>query len=350
VAKVAAVQIPGVKLEAVRVSPELGQVLVQARKKEFKSEPLRAVLSYRQNIPLLRLKTGKQVALEPIRAERMPTAQEKAAAAKVPADTEKYIAHIRLPWIDIIRRVRVVLPLDTVDHRTCQTAIRDQLDRQTCVAHASMAGLEGFYKCKQNVTRDLSENHTYHIFMQREASTCRADPGIQTWRAAGYLSSQHVCAESAMPYTNMAGVPTNDATHVPAGCSGSAPYGFADTQVIFGTAFGGDPTVNANNTNYLESLLASGYDIVYGTYMAGNDWHDGTAETGIVDVQMIGGAPAPAWAGHAMLLVGYNRSSQYFIFKNSWGTDFGRAGYVYVSYNYLQTYGKYGYIIKSVTP
>ena len=51
---------------------------------------------------------------------------------------------------------------------------------------------------------------------------------------------------------------------------------------------------------------------------------------------------------HSMLIVGYNRSPAYFIIKNSWGTDFGHAGYAYVTYEYMQTYAKYGYVVKSV--
>jgi hypothetical protein len=345
--QMAQLKIRGVKTAPIRANDELLKQLTG--KRQFNSEVVRKAISYRGEIPILKLKSGKRVALESIRVEAMPTPQEREESLTISPKVLRYLPYIKASWIG-----RILIPLgppDNVDHMACQTPIREQGDRGTCTAFASMAGYEAFASCTNHTTLDLSEQHAYHIFMQQVGSTCKADAGIQTWQGAGFLTSNHVCNESAMPYTTTIGsLPTNDATHVPSGCSGSAPYGFVTTQTIFGTAFGGDVTVNANNTNYLESILSSGYDIVYGLYCAGSDWGDGTAETGVIDVQMSGGSPAPAFAGHAMLLVGYNRPSQYFIFKNSWGTGQGHAGYLHISYNYLQTYGKYGYYITAITP
>ncbi len=94
---------------------------------------------------------------------------------------------------------------------------------------------------------------------------------------------------------------------------------------------------------------AGGFDI------AGVDWSDGSAESGVIDVQMIdvpgiGPVPAGSVGGHAMLVVGYDRPAGYFIVKNSWGTGFGHAGYAYLPYDYVQTYAKYGYVVMGVTP
>ena len=345
--QMAQLKIKGVRTAPIRVNDELLKQL--SGKRQFNSEVLRKSISYRKEIPLLRLKSGARFALEPIRVEPLPTPEERAKTLLITPKVLRYLPYIKANWIG-----RVLIPLgppESVDHGACQTPIRDQGDRGTCTAFAAMAGYEAFASCSNHTALDLSEQHTYHVFMQQVGSTCKADSGISTWQGGGFLTSNHVCNESAMPYTSTLGsLPTSDASHVPSGCSGSAPYGFSSTQTIFGTAFGGDATVNANNTNYLESILSSGYDIVYGLYTAGSDWSDGTAETGVIDVQMSGGSPAPAYGGHAMLLVGYNRPGQYFIFKNSWGTGHGHSGYMHISYNYLQTYGKYGYYITAITP
>jgi hypothetical protein len=341
-------KIQGLRTAPVKVNEELLRHLTA--KKQFNNEILRTAISYRGELPILRLKSGKNVAVEPIRVERMPTAREREVSLIINPQVKAYLSHFNRKWIgDII--IIPTGPPDNVNRVNCQTVIRDQGDRGTCTAFAAMAGYEAFAKCRKNTVLDLSEQHTYHTFMQQVPSTCKADPGIKTWEGAGFLTNHRVCAEVAMPYTaTYSSLPTNDAAHVPAGCSNTALYGFVTTQTIFGTAFGGGATVNANNTNYLESILASGNEIVYGLYCAGTDWHDGSAETGVIDVQMSGGNPAPAWGGHAMLLVGYNRPGKYFIFKNSWGPGHGHAGYFYLSYNYLQTYGKYGYFITGITP
>ena len=67
------------------------------------------------------------------------------------------------------------------------------------------------------------------------------------------------------------------------------------------------------------------------------------------------GSPLPSVGGHAMLIVGYDKSKttypeEYFIVKNSWGTSCGQSGYIYLSYDYIRTYAKYGYYITGVKP
>jgi hypothetical protein len=113
--------------------------------------------------------------------------------------------------------------------------------------------------------------------------------------------------------------------------------------------YGGAGALRADNVNLLESWLLAGFDLVYGVDVAGTDWSDGTLDEGVVDVQVDdGGNPVGGYGGHAMLLVGFDRTHGYFIFKNSWGADSGHSGYVHLSYDYLQVYGKYGYAVLDV--
>jgi len=55
--------------------------------------------------------------------------------------------------------------------------------------------------------------------------------------------------------------------------------------------------------------------------------------------------------GHAVLLVGYNNSTQRFTVKNSWGTNWGDKGYFYMPYQVIQNTSMSGdfWVIKSVT-
>jgi C1A family cysteine protease len=313
---------------------------------------LQSVLTYRGIIPVLQLKSGKQIALLPLEEPVIASAavsqklqiRNPALIVKEPAARVKPgITGSRIPG-SVIQQMITSMS----DHRSCQTAIRDQGDRGTCTAFASVAGIEAFEKCKKGVTADLSENNAYHVSMQNEGKICKSDPGTATYMTAQYLTTGRICEESQMPYTMLGGVPANDAGHVPAGCQGAERFGFTDTQLVMGTNFGGPAVDNANNPTYLESVINSGYNIVYGLYVAGTDWSDGSAESGVVDVQTMNGAPAPSVGGHAMLLVGFDHAGNYFIFKNSWSASHGHAGYFYLSYDYIRTYGKYGYIVKGV--
>ena len=55
--------------------------------------------------------------------------------------------------------------------------------------------------------------------------------------------------------------------------------------------------------------------------------HSGVLQMPQPDEQVLG--------GHAVLAVGYDDASQRFIVRNSWGTDWGQAGYFTMPYAYL---------------
>jgi len=42
--------------------------------------------------------------------------------------------------------------------------------------------------------------------------------------------------------------------------------------------------------------------------------------------------------GHAVLLVGYHLSKEYFIVRNSWGPDWGDSGYFYLPFDYVRAF------------
>ncbi len=46
---------------------------------------------------------------------------------------------------------------------------------------------------------------------------------------------------------------------------------------------------------------------------------------------------------HAIIIVGYNNSGQYFIVKNSWGTGWGEQGYFRIAYSELTSATEFGY-------
>ncbi|MFA6584809.1 MAG: C1 family peptidase, partial [Elusimicrobiaceae bacterium] len=46
--------------------------------------------------------------------------------------------------------------------------------------------------------------------------------------------------------------------------------------------------------------------------------------------------------GHAILLVGYSDSGQFFIVKNSWGEDWGEKGYFKIAYSQMTNLVMFG--------
>lgn len=82
----------------------------------------------------------------------------------------------------------------------------------------------------------------------------------------------------------------------------------------------------------MKSTLASGTPFVIGFRVYSSFESQKVASTGNVPMpnkneKMLG--------GHAVLVVGYNDTTQKWIVRNSWGTTWGDAGYFYMPYQYL---------------
>jgi C1A family cysteine protease len=83
----------------------------------------------------------------------------------------------------------------------------------------------------------------------------------------------------------------------------------------------------------LKAMLASGFPVVFGFTVYESMMTPA--------VQASGNVPMPGWVfdavlgGHAVLLVGYDDSTQLFRFRNSWGTGWGQAGYGTLPYAYV---------------
>jgi C1A family cysteine protease len=232
----------------------------------------------------------------------------------------------------------------SVDHRAGQTPIRNQLHRGTCVCFASLACLEAMLLASKQQEFDLSEQYTNWLFMRFQGKT-QCDDGMKTTFAAKYLSQAGVCQESLAPYEDRDVVRDHCGAGPSAAAQGDARYGIGNYTLIDNLGLQG-PSIA--NTDYLECLLSSGHDVVFGTYVA---WGKNPDENGVYDVILDRyGNPLAERGGHAILLVGYDRSGAipYFIFKNSWGTAAGVQGYYYLSYDYVRQYAKYGYIVHEI--
>lgn len=88
-----------------------------------------------------------------------------------------------------------------------------------------------------------------------------------------------------------------------------------------------------NRTLYdFQSCLASEVPIVIGIAVYESFESNSVAKTGIVPMpssheQMLG--------GHAVTIVGYDNTKNWFIVRNSWGPKWGDKGYFYLPYDYI---------------
>jgi C1A family cysteine protease len=87
-----------------------------------------------------------------------------------------------------------------------------------------------------------------------------------------------------------------------------------------------------NTVDDMRACLASGFPFVFGFTVYDAFESDAVAKSGVLNLpkkseQVLG--------GHAVLAVGYDDGSKRFIVRNSWGTDWGQAGYFTMPYDYL---------------
>jgi C1A family cysteine protease len=106
----------------------------------------------------------------------------------------------------------------------------------------------------------------------------------------------------------------------------------------------------AMDFNACINALANGYPVVigftvYSSFTSGNWWYT-TANMPYPNTRS-----ESVLGGHAVLLVGYDNSTQRFIVKNSWGTNWGDNGYFFMPYQVIQNTNMSSdfWVIKGIT-
>jgi C1A family cysteine protease len=246
----------------------------------------------------------------------------------------------------VVEDEEVELP-PVVDHRPNQSPIKNQGRRGTCVAHASLGLLESY----DHIPGDLSEQHAHYKFNEFLNRPHNLNSGLRTTDAARFLAHPdgRVCEESDWPYipdqNTINQMVQNGSYNPPEGCKDKAVYGYGTEayKIITDRGLNGE---SIKNPRYLESLLHKGYNIVIGTWVS---WDD-KDNNGILDPVLDSKGNPIGMGGHAMLVVGYNRPSECFIVKNSWGRGWGHGGYAYLHYNLVRSCFKYGFVVDKVVP
>jgi papain like protease len=235
---------------------------------------------------------------------------------------------------------------ELVDHRPHQSAVKHQGRRNTCVAHAAIALLEAM----SHIPDDLSEQYAHYKFMGFLNLPQSLDRALLTPDAARFLGRADglVSDEAAWPYiadqAEVVRLVEAASYGPPQRAIADQTYGYATYKLIDAGDGAGESICNPQ---YLEALLAAGFDIAVGSWVSWNE-RENTSVMGLVSDPATGGPYKGA--GHAMLIVGYDRPHQYFILKNSWGAAWGHAGYGYFAYDFARAGFKYGFTVSAAVP
>lgn len=220
--------------------------------------------------------------------------------------------------------------------------IRDQGDRGTCVAFASLAVVE-HYQGLQNAYQQMSEQ-----FLYWDCKANDGDPnGYGTWLSVAFprLQSDGCCLDSTWPY-NPNVIPGNEGQGPPpAAATAQAPnYKVATINAL-------PPTSVQDIKNELQRGRCVAFSIpVF------NSWYQNNEVTLTGDI-VLPIPNEPNVGGHAMCIVGYNDAPTdvdlgggTFIVRNSWNSQWGTqcvygVGYGTIPYAYIARFATEAYSI-----
>ncbi len=248
-------------------------------------------------------------------------------------------------------------PPEAFDLCEQQTPIRNQGGRDSCTYHPPIAALEAAYR-RAGQPVELSVEHliwlrntTAQMHSVKDADLNENNLAFLTGGGLStnfdLLARYGVCTAAEMPYLAdhenqkrpyyrgfdvadyrwwepFRQVSLNrfnlDPGNLPAAARAGGRYGIKDYVFLKG----GD----CRDPRKIEAAIAAGHEVAVNMFVA---YQKGPADESLADMPGLiwrlpkNPAPQPG-NSHAMLIVGYDRKRQFFVVKNSWGTNAGGYG------------------------
>jgi C1A family cysteine protease len=219
-----------------------------------------------------------------------------------------------LPDFNDYRYAKVVKPLANrprhTDLRAKMPPVVDQGDLGSCTANA-LAGAFGFLHPKLAAVSRLFLYYNERVIEH----TVSQDAGAMIRDGVKVLNKIGVCLESTWPY-NVA----KFATKPPLTANTEAATHKVSSYIRLTT-----------HTDKLD-CLAQGFPFVFGFTVYPDFQSDYVAKTGLLPMPTLG---QPKLGGHAVCAVGYDEDKKQWLVRNSWGVDWGVAGYFTMPFDYL---------------
>lgn len=205
---------------------------------------------------------------------------------------------------------------DHVDLRNSCPAVYDQGELGSCTANA-ICGMFQFNEMKEKLkdTSNLSRLFLYYNERAMEG-TVNQDAGAAIRDGIKSAINQGICDESVWPY---------DISQFSVKPSLQCYFLARRNKITQYSSL-------SQNTNSMLACLAQGYPFVFGFSVYSSFESQQMAQTGQGQLPKRG---EQLLGGHAVVCVGYDQPSQRFLIRNSWGNQWGMAGYFTFPYSYL---------------
>jgi C1A family cysteine protease len=194
--------------------------------------------------------------------------------------------------------------------------VYDQGQLGSCTANAVGAVVD--FERKKQAEQFLTPSRLFIYYNERAIENeVNQDSGAELRDGMKTVTAQGACAESEWPYDV-----SQFAVKPPASC-------YTDAQKFKALHYAHVP----QTSYYIRHCLAIlGRPIAFGISAFSGLESDQAATTGIVPMPAPDDSPI---GGHAICLVGYDDSKQFFTFRNSWGESWGDKGYGFLPYAYV---------------
>lgn len=213
---------------------------------------------------------------------------------------------------------------ESVDLRKFFTPVRNQLDLGSCTSFAAASMYEAMMN--QNGVEGDNDMSPAYLYYYSNILKGRPAGGSNFFEQLEVLGKHGVCHESLYVY---------DADAPETKPSEQADNDAKEHRVIAAKQI---PLINEidksdtikRNHKILTSALSEGYPIGISLKVYDNLGKDGAF---ILHPDDSPNAKEDGW--HAMVIVGYSEENNFYIVRNSWGSDFGENGYCYIPSAYI---------------
>lgn len=225
---------------------------------------------------------------------------------------------------DFLWKTMPVIPFeklpDEIDLRDKMSRIENQGEIGSCTANVAVGSLEYLKRKKLQrkficfkVCRDLSRLFVY--YNTRSLSMCEdVDCGATIRDTIKAIAKWGACYEKTWPYDigKWSEKPELEC--------------YDEAEKYKATLY-----YRAQNVLEVQNALAQGLPVAFGAILF--ESFNYVAVSGVVKIPEEGEHIIGA---HAMLIVGYEKEDSRFIVRNSWGENWGRAGYCYMPFDYCK--------------
>jgi len=185
----------------------------------------------------------------------------------------------------------------------------------SCVANAITTAIEYLASRKTKKEVDMSRLFLYYI-ARKITDSDELGEGCNIYTALKNAQSLGVCMEKTWPYL----IDNTDLS--------PPSFAYLEAEKFKIESF---QNIKAELNNML-SCLSEGYPFVFGIRLFESF---NSNNNGVIPVPKKGELASSEHAGHAMICVGYNKEKEYFIVRNSWGSEWGDQGYCFIPFEYM---------------